>query len=211
MRKNFDCPVNTCITQSSIQVPSNSAVPAQQLFAVSEQKRSGLILCKRYYAEFVGPGAAICGASEKDCDRIIIIGSPEVIEVTTHEARQQAYGRRIQWIRWLHRIVSAAEPQQRAEKLFSGFEEFFGSEVLVSIPDDVLALLAGVLPHTITILRSHQQNIERGDAQHYPLVPNGLDVKVIPLDGKPFYSEICRSLPPSTPFLKALSFLPCSA
>jgi len=173
--------VNHCITKPTLQMAPVSSVPPIPLLAVGECKRSGLILCKQHYAEFVGPGAAIRTISDTDFVEVIAIGSPEIIEVTTYEERQKAYSRKIQWVRWLNRIVSEPEPNQRVEKLFLGFEEFFGSEILAKLSDEALALLAGVLPTTIHRSRSQQQYIERSQSPSFPS-SDGLEVSVVTLD-----------------------------
>jgi hypothetical protein len=136
-------------------MPTVSPIVASppRLLAVGESKRSGLILCKSHYAEFAGPGAAIACSAEQGYISALALGSPEIVEVITHEERQKAYSRRIQWVRWLNKIVTHPEPIQRTEKLFTGFREFFGEEILAEIPDEIMALLAGVLPQTVTSLR----------------------------------------------------------
>ncbi|MDX2231241.1 MAG: hypothetical protein NW220_16510 [Leptolyngbyaceae cyanobacterium bins.349] len=204
--------MNICTTHSPINISQNTSFSTRRLLAVGENKRSGLILCKPHYAEFAGPGAAICSPFEANYAQIIAIGSPDIVEVVTYEGRQQAYGRRIQWVRWLHKIVSEVEPNQRAEKLFAGFEEFFGSEVLVGIPNEVLALLAGVLPHTIALLRSQHQDIERGEGQNCPLSINSLDVRVITPDYPSGYADrLTAQFLTGTHFFNPLNPLPCSA
>ncbi len=130
-----------------------------RLLAVSEHKRSGLILCGEHYAEFAGPGAAVGTLIDQQCKAVIAIGAPEIIEMETADDRQRAYGHRIQWLRWLQKITDHTDPIQRAEKLFAGLEAFFGKEVLGGLPDDVLALLAGVLPQTIGVARSNYRNL----------------------------------------------------
>ena len=126
-----------------------------QLLAVGEHKRSGLIICKAYHAEFAGPGAVVGTLVEQACVSIIAIGAPEIIPIVTYQQRQTSYSRRIQWIRWLQKIAEHPDPIQRAEKLFASFEEFFGAQALVGLSDQVLALLIGVLPSTIATVRSH--------------------------------------------------------
>lgn len=148
--------MNSPISAQFVQSFSEKLVSVRQLLAVGEQKRSGLILCKPFYAEFAGPGAAISNLLQSDYSTIIAIGSPELVEVVTHEERQKAYSRRIQWVRWLHKIVAQPEPTHRAEKLLAGFEEFFGCEILAGIPDVTLSLLAGVLPQTISTARAQK-------------------------------------------------------
>jgi hypothetical protein len=132
-----------------------AALSAQQLVAVGEHKRSGLIICKAHHAEFAGPGAIVGSPVEQACVSIIAIGAPEMMPVVTSKQRQTAYSRRIQWIRWLQKITEHADATQRAEKLFASFEEFFGASALMALSDEVLALLIGVMPLTIAAVRSH--------------------------------------------------------
>ncbi|XGW00437.1 MAG: hypothetical protein ACAF41_16065 [Leptolyngbya sp. BL-A-14] len=133
------------------------ALSSQQLLAVGEHKRSGLIICKAHHAEFAGPGAIVSTPVEQACIGIIAIGEPELIPVITAQQRQAAYSRRIQWIRWLQKITENADAVQRTEKLFANFEEFFGAQALSALSDEVLALLIGVMPFTIATVRSHHQ------------------------------------------------------
>jgi hypothetical protein len=126
----------------------------EQFLAIGEHKKSGLILCKDYHAEFAGPGAAVNCHVEPPYRAVIAIGAPELLTVNTLEERRRAYGRRIQWGRWLQKIVEHEEPAIRAEKLLAGFEEFFGRQVVISLPSEILALLAGVFPGTIEMVRS---------------------------------------------------------
>lgn len=134
---------------------SKISLPCNSLLAISEQKKSGLILCKPYYAEFVGPGAAVSTPVEEGYTGVVTIGSPILVAAQDGEARQKAYGRRIQWMRWLEKISSdsAATPQARTEKLISSFEAFFGADIVAKIPDEILALLIGVLPQTVSGVR----------------------------------------------------------
>ncbi|MBD1860455.1 MULTISPECIES: hypothetical protein [Trichocoleus] len=126
------------------------------ILAVSEQKKCGLILCKAYHADFAGPGAAVGSPVEQGYNVVIAIGSPELVPVETFEERQKAYGRRIQWMRWLERITNYSDPALRVEKLLAGFEAFFSRQVVLELPDEVLALLVGVLPQTVNAVRSQQ-------------------------------------------------------
>ena len=123
------------------------------ILAVSEQKKCGLILCKAYHADFAGPGAAVGSPVEQGYNVIIAIGEPDLIPVQTAEERQKAYSRRIQWMRWLEKITNYPDPALRVEKLLSGFEAFFSRQVVMELPDEVLALLIGVLPQTVNSVR----------------------------------------------------------
>lgn len=148
---------------STLELPKYSEVRprSESLLAISEHKKSGLILCKQYHAEFAGPGAAVNCSVESAYRAVIAIGSPELIVTTTSEDRLRAYGRRIQWGRWLQRIVEHPDPMMRAEKLLAGFEEFFGRQVVIGLPSEVLARLASVFPGTIEQVRSHHWRSSR--------------------------------------------------
>jgi hypothetical protein len=126
------------------------------ILAVSEQKKCGLILCKAYHADFAGPGAAVGSPVEQGYNVVIAIGAPELVAVETFEERHKAYGRRIQWMRWLERITNYPDPNIRVEKLLAGFEAFFSRQVVLELPDEVLALLVGVLPQTVHAVRLQQ-------------------------------------------------------
>jgi hypothetical protein len=133
----------------------------ETLLMVGEQKKSGLILCKEFHAEFAGPGAALCIPAEQSYKAVIAIGSPNIMAATNSVDRSRAYGLRIQWSRWLYRIADQDNPIDRVEKLLAGLEGFFGRSVVMSLPSEVLALLAGVLPHTVEQVKDnyHQGNM----------------------------------------------------
>ena len=119
------------------------------LLVVGEQRKSGLILCKEFHAEFAGPGAALCSPAEQPYKAVIAIGSPDIMATSNETERSRAYGLRIQWSRWLYRIADQESPTDRVEKLLAGLEGFFGRSVVMSLPSEVLALLVGVLPQTV--------------------------------------------------------------
>lgn len=150
--------LNSQPTMVLVQDSLDALLGSSQLMAISEQRKSGLILCKQYHAEFAGPGAAVGSPAEQGYKAVIAIGSPNLVPVNTHEERQKAYSRRIQWGRWLNRIVDHTDPVQRAEKLFSSFEEFFDYQVAANLPDRVLAMMVGVLPQTIQMVRLQHRN-----------------------------------------------------
>jgi hypothetical protein len=133
-----------------------------RLLAISESKKSGLILCKDFHAEFAGPGAAVSSPVEQPYKAVIAIGSPELISLEDKKARQQAYGRRIQWGRWLYKIAEHPDPIVRVERLFAGFEGFFGRQVVMNVPAEVIALLVGVFPETVKEAQEHYFNVTGG-------------------------------------------------
>lgn len=126
---------------------------SEELLIVNSRRRNGLIICKRYYAEFAGPGAAVGGGFDGDCQQIIPVGELSLVSPVTPEERQKAYLIRRQWIRLTHQLTDNAVPLQRAQMILNQFENYFGNEIIKQIPDEAFALLVGVLPHTVRSLR----------------------------------------------------------
>ncbi|WP_431662201.1 hypothetical protein [Pantanalinema rosaneae] len=205
--------MNNPISHDLPQNDVNTVSFAHNLIAVGENKRSGLILCKEHYAEFAGPGAAVGSPAEQHYTTVIAIGAPEIVEVTTHELRQRAYSRRIQWVRWLHKIVDHPDPIQRIEKLFAGFDAFFGNEVLANLSDDILSRLAGVLPQTVAALRQQHPHLAMPDVTEGRVGEETLCIRVIDLDPGGLSPRLAEM--PTAPIypnlIKALQNLPCSA
>lgn len=124
-----------------------------KVLMVNSRKRNGLILFKEYHAEFAGPGAAIGGDYDSDCQGILPIGNISLLTPECHEERQKAYLIRRQWIRLIKQITEFPIAQQRIQKILDQFEVFFSAEIVADIPDTAFARLVGVLPQTVAIVR----------------------------------------------------------
>lgn len=126
------------------------------LMAIAPESKGGLILCKRYHAELVGPGAAVGGILDVDCTQVITIGTIFLNELRSYPESQQAYDTRQQWIHYLQDLVKFSDPLMRSQKILHLLDNFFHNEPGISrLPDDTLAMLAGVLPKTITLARNY--------------------------------------------------------
>jgi len=126
----------------------------KQLLIVNRHARNGLIIYKRYHAEFAGPGAAVGGIFDWDCQQVLPVGNLSLICPESSEERRQAYLIRRQWVRLTLQITTDNPvPLQRAQKILNQFEGFFDSEKIAKIPDEAFALLVGVLPHTVGKVR----------------------------------------------------------
>ncbi len=128
-------------------------IPNNELLLVNPRRRGGLIIFKRYHAEFAGPGAAVGGQFDLDCQEVLPVGNLSLIPPESADERQRAYLIRRQWIRLTKEITENHDPLQRARRILEQFEGFFNSETVNQIPDEALALLVGVFPHTIRIWR----------------------------------------------------------
>ncbi|MGI0494592.1 hypothetical protein ACN4EG_22635 [Alkalinema pantanalense CENA528] len=124
-----------------------------QLLMVNSRKRNGLILYKPFHAEFAGPGAAIGGEFDRNCERVVCVGELSVIEPSSSDDRQKAYLIRRQWIRLIQQITDTPDAHQRVRMLLQQFENYFSSETIKQVPDEAFAQLVGVLPHTVYRVR----------------------------------------------------------
>ncbi|OUL18522.1 hypothetical protein [Nostoc sp. 106C] len=131
-----------------------------KVFIVNSRKRNGLILYKRYHAEFAGPGAAVGGEYDCDCQRALPIGNLSLLTPESYEERQKAYLIRRQWIRLIKQITENPVPQQRVQKILDQFEQYFPLETVANLPDVAFALLVGVLPQTVKIVRRLGSGVE---------------------------------------------------
>ncbi|MDJ1177207.1 hypothetical protein [Roseofilum capinflatum] len=126
-----------------------SQLKSGKLLMVNKSRRNGLIVYKRYHAEFAGPGAAVGGNCDSDCHGFLPVGNLDLVSPENWEERRQAYLIRLQWIRFTHQFTDQTIPLNRAQKILQHFEAFFGAKTLSTIPDEALSLMVGVFPETI--------------------------------------------------------------
>lgn len=127
---------------------------ARELLIVNPRRRNGLILYKRYHAEFAGPGSAVGGSFDLDCQQVLPVGNLSLLSTESVDERQRAYLIRRQWVRLTRQITDNPEPLKRAQKILEQFEGFFDTETIAQLPDEAFALLVGVLPHTVRKVRN---------------------------------------------------------
>ncbi|MBF2026453.1 MAG: hypothetical protein IGS48_06765 [Oscillatoriales cyanobacterium C42_A2020_001] len=132
---------------------------SEELLIVNSRRRNGLIIYKQYYAEFAGPGAAVGGFFDVDCQQILPVGELSLVYPADQEERQKAYLIRRQWIRLTHQLTDNPLPMQRAQMILNQFENYFGAETVEQLPDEAFALLVGVLPQTVRMLRQNSANL----------------------------------------------------
>lgn len=132
-----------------------------QVLMVNSRRRNGLIIYKRFHAEFAGPGATVGGFYDRDCLAALPVGNLSLISPESHEERQKAYLIRRQWIRLMKQITEKPSPLQRVQKILEQFEQYFDSETVARVPDEAFALLVGVLPQTVRTVRKASGNLDR--------------------------------------------------
>jgi len=124
-----------------------------KLLMVDSRRRNGLILIKRFHAEFAGPGAAVGGAFDVDSQQAIPVGDFCLVCPQSPEERQKAFGIRRHWVRLTEQLTAKPAALERAQMLLTQFEQYFDLETVAQIPDRALALLVGVFPQTIRAAR----------------------------------------------------------
>jgi hypothetical protein len=132
----------------------------KQLLIVNTRRRNGLIIYKRYHAEFAGPGSAVGGLFDLDCQRVLPVGNLSLVSPECSDDRQRAYLIRRQWVRLTREITDNSVPLQRAQKILNQFEGFFDAETIAKVPDDAFSLLVGVLPETIKKVRNRDNRVD---------------------------------------------------
>jgi hypothetical protein len=138
-----------CSSSGDILTQLNSG----QLLVVNSRRRNGLIIYKRFHAEFAGPGAAVGSFFDVDCQHAIPVGDLSLLHPIDQEERQKAYLIRRQWIRLTHQFTDNPVPLKRAQMILNQFDNYFGSETVAELPDEAFALLVGVLPQTVRLVR----------------------------------------------------------
>ena len=131
-------------------------IQSQELLMVNPRRKNGLIVYKKYHAEFVGPGAIVGGQFDPDVVEVIPVGNLSLIKPENSEARRTAYKMRRQWVRLTKQITDNPLPEERAQVILNQFENWFDSATVALIPDEAFALLVGVLPQTIRKVRNEQ-------------------------------------------------------
>lgn len=124
-----------------------------ELWVVNSRRRNGLILFKEFYAEFAGPGAAVGGSFDLDCQQVIPLGTLSLIQPDDPEDHQKALRIRLQWIRLTQNFTDKADPYDRAQMILEQFKNYFDQSIVEGVPDEAFAMLVGVLPCTMRVAR----------------------------------------------------------
>ena len=138
------------ITANSVECDFQSFLLTKKLVVVNPKKKNGLIIIKKYHAEFAGPGAIVGGCFDQDLVDAIPVARLSLIEPQNSQERQRAYLIRRQWIKLIKQITDNPASHERAQLILNQFEYGFDADITLNLPDEALALMVGVLPGTIT-------------------------------------------------------------
>jgi len=120
-----------------------------KLLVVNSRRRNGIVVYKKFHAEFAGPGAAVGGALDTHCDRITALGNLSLVEPKSYEDQQKAIRIRLQWVRLTQNFTDKPIPLERAQMILEQFKTYFDQSIVDSVPDEAFSLLVGVFPCTV--------------------------------------------------------------
>ncbi|MDJ0714473.1 MAG: hypothetical protein QNJ54_09660 [Prochloraceae cyanobacterium] len=130
----------------------------QKLLVVNPRSKNGLILYKKYHAEFAGPGSVVGSSLDTDVIKVIAVGKISLVYPQTSKERINAYLIRRQWIRLIKQITDNPVALERAQLILNQFEHWFDPQTAPRIPDEAFASLVGVLPRTIRKARNGSEH-----------------------------------------------------
>jgi len=128
-------------------------IQAGELLVVSRNRRNGLILYKRFHADFAGPGAAVGGRLDRDCTAILPVGNLRLKWPQSSQDLEESYRIRRQWTILVRQMTGVAVAGKRAETILSQFENYFDPKVVAALPDEALGLMVGLFPQTVAEAR----------------------------------------------------------
>ena len=131
-------------------------IQAGKLLVVSRNRRNGIIIYKRFHADFAGPGAAVGGSLDLDCTGILPVGNLRLKQPASSQDLEEAYRIRRQWTMLTGRMTDTSSPEQRAKMILSQFENYFEPQIVASIPDEAFGLMVGIFPKTIAEARQQR-------------------------------------------------------
>jgi hypothetical protein len=136
------------------QLLSNLA--SGHLLKVKGAKGSAVILCRRHYAEIIGPGAAIGGILDLDVRQVIPLGEVRFQAPESREDKQKAFVMRQKWCNSVQKMIQTHDsPLERAFLMLEKLRQYSGLQAVDSLSDDVIAQLVAVLPKTVSLARSY--------------------------------------------------------
>lgn len=154
--------LNQQVNSASAQVPL-SFFNSGQFLSLTSDCQGGIILQKRFYADFAGPGAAVGSSFDVDCTSVYVIGTVKFCASSIYSERQQAFEKRMAYSMRLQEIAGLEVPSQRAFWILDQLYHWVGSQETQKIPDELVAMLAGLLPKTVELAReNYTQKNSRG-------------------------------------------------
>lgn len=157
--ENYSNSSTFSLTENAQIIDILAQLQQKKLLVINPRRKNGLILYKKYYAEFAGPGAVVGSKFDENIINILPVGKLSLIIPQTPQDRINAYLIRRQWVRLTKQIIDNPIPLQRAQVILNQFENWFDAQTVIAIPDEAFALMVGVLPQTIQKVRNELEHL----------------------------------------------------
>lgn len=144
--------LNSQVNSTPAELPL-SFFKSGQFLCLTPDCRGGLILQKPFYADFVGPGAAVGSSLDVNCTSVYAIGAVKFYVPASYSERQQAFQQRMAYCQQIQEIVAEEAPLHRSRLILQQLSQWVGAEEGKKIPDELVARLVGVLTKTIKVAR----------------------------------------------------------
>ncbi|MBF2028166.1 MAG: hypothetical protein IGS48_15605 [Oscillatoriales cyanobacterium C42_A2020_001] len=129
-----------------------------QLLAIAPDSPGGLLIVKSFYVDFAGPGAAVGGEFDRHCTAVYIVGTVRLQTIAHQSDREDAIQTRLAYVEQLSHIVDNPNAQQRGRAIVHQLAEWLPGNLSLTIPAELTAGLAGVLPTTVQMAwQSHKE------------------------------------------------------
>lgn len=151
MNSTLNCSLTPDLTDKSKAHTLLSLLKSGQLLYLHPKSRGGLILHKKFYADWIDAGAAVGGCFDLNCQSIYILGEVDFCVPHTHEERTTAFQKRITCIEDLQFILREPSALRRAQLAISQLSQGLGFAEIKQIPHELIAHLVGVSPKTVQV------------------------------------------------------------
>lgn len=122
-----------------------------QNLVLSPESSGWLILQRQFYAEVVGPGAAVGGTFDAQCQSVYVCGDVKLVSLGVDAERRMAYEKRMEQIQAMQAILLEFDPVQRGTRLIEQLIEWIGLQQTQQIPHELLCQMGGLLPHNVNL------------------------------------------------------------
>ncbi|MDX2231690.1 MAG: hypothetical protein NW220_18795 [Leptolyngbyaceae cyanobacterium bins.349] len=144
------------IAQSAGQFAAHNAgllhrITSGHVLTIAPDSIGGLLLIKPFYVDFAGPGAAVGGEFDRDCTAVYQVGLVRLQTLLTQRDRQEAIQTRIAYAEQLAAILDIPHALQRSRLIVEQLTDWLPGNLSLTIPAELAAGLAGVLPKTIEL------------------------------------------------------------
>lgn len=122
-----------------------------QNLVLSPEGSGWLILQRQFYAEAVGPGAAVGGTFDAQCLSVYVCGDVKLVSLGIDAERRAAYEKRMEYIQSMQAILLEFDPVQRGTRLLEQLIDWVGLQQTQQIPHELLCQMGGLLPHNVNL------------------------------------------------------------